>query len=136
MFPPLNCEPTQCSDRTAGYLHIVYTVYIVISLWSIVIMCLVLQRGICRPQSSTAGYSLLYSLVKKFLRLCFASSILVGIMSRRIYSSHRGPDIWIVADVSIQKLVHASPQSQWRSLGYDFYWLDPKLYLLLLLKLS
>jgi hypothetical protein len=57
-------------------------------------------------------------------------------MDKRIYPSTRGPNIWIVADLHVQKLIHASPVSQWTSLGYDFYWLDPRLHILLLLKLS
>jgi len=52
-------------------------------------------------------------------------------MTRRIYPSQRGPDIWIVTDPSLVEYIHRSDPSLWGALGYDFYRLDSRLRVLL-----
>lgn len=52
----------------------------------------------------------------------------------KIYSSWLEPDVYIVEDRDLCKYIHLQDSSLWSSLGFNFYRIDLKLYMLLLLQ--
>ena len=90
---------------------------------------------ILKSKSALAGY-LGIRVCKKFLRcmLRIVYSMCIH-MTRRVHSSQRGPDIWIVTDPYLVAYIRRSNPSWWCDLGHDFYRLDSRLYVLLLLLL-